>query len=325
MKKIILLIALFANLHGVEPKLWSKHIVKLTEQEKHVLLDKGTESAFTGKYTNMSEDGVYTCKLCGTPLYKSSNKFQSHCGWPSFDDAIAGSVKKIPDIDGKRTEIVCAKCGGHLGHVFTGEGYTAKNTRYCVNSLSLNFQKSAPKPIITKPIIAKAYFAGGCFWGVEHYLEKLNGVKSATSGFMGGKIANPTYRDVSTKDTGHIETVEVVYDPTKISYTNLAKSFFEIHDPTQANRQGPDMGDQYQSAVFVANDNERKIITSLLRQLKSNGFTPVTKILKTSAFYKAEEYHQDYYAKKKSTPYCHGYVKRFTKQKETLPLFKFFR
>ncbi len=318
MKTLIILIAIFSTLHSVEPKLWSKHIAKLTDEEKNVILDKGTQRAFTGKYTNMSEDGVYTCKLCGTPLYTSSNKFQSHCGWPSFDDAIKGSVKKIPDIDGKRTEIVCAKCGGHLGHVFTGEGYTAKNTRYCVNSISLNFQKSVPKPTI-----AKAYFAGGCFWGVEHYLEKLKGVKSATSGFMGGTMVNPTYRDVSTKDTGHIETVEVVYEPSKISYMNLAKAFFEIHDPTQKNRQGPDMGEQYQSAVFVTNDNERKIITSLLKQLKSNGYPPVTKILKADKFYKADEYHQNYHAKKRSTPYCHGYVKRFEKPKGLLPMFKF--
>ncbi len=320
MKTLIFLIAIFSTLHSVEPKLWSKHIAKLTDEEKNVILNKGTQRAFTGKYTNMSEDGVYTCKLCGTPLYTSSNKFQSHCGWPSFDDAIKGAVKKIPDKDGMRTEIVCAKCGGHLGHVFAGEGYTPKNTRYCVNSISLNFQKSIPKTII-----AKAYFAGGCFWGVEHYMERLNGVKKVTSGFMGGRLQNPSYIDVVSRNTGHIETVEVVYDPSKISYTNLAKAFFEIHDPTQKNRQGSDVGEQYQSAVFVSSDNERKVIHSLLNQLKSNGFTPATKIFKADKFYKAEEYHQNYYAKKKSTPYCHGYVKRFDKPKDKLPLFKSFK
>lgn len=306
MKKVGLFLAFLISLYGIELKPWSGKLNQLTEEEKRVILHKGTERAFTGKYTNMSDDGVYTCKQCGTPLYKSTDKFQSHCGWPSFDDAIAGAVKKIPDPDGSRTEIVCAKCGGHLGHVFTGEGYTAKNTRYCVNSISLDFQKATPKSTM-----AKAYFAGGCFWGVEHHLEKLSGVKEVTSGFMGGTVKNPSYYDVVEKKTGHLETVEVVYDPTKISYTQLAKAFFEIHDPTQKNGQGPDIGEQYRSAVFVSNENEKKIIFSLLEKLKANGFVPATKVFTGGTFYKAEEYHQNYYQKKGSAPYCHSYVKRF--------------
>jgi len=306
MKILILLIAIFSTLYSVEPKLWSKHIEKLTDEEKNVILNKGTQRAFTGKYTNMSEDGIYTCKLCGTPLYTSSDKFQSHCGWPSFDDAIKGAVKKIPDKDGKRTEIVCAKCGGHLGHVFTGEGYTPKNTRYCVNSISLNFQKS-----IQKPTIAKAYFSGGCFWGVEYHLEQLDGVKEVTSGFMGGTQKNPSYYDVVRKNTGHLETVEVVYDGNKISYETLAKAFFEIHDPTQTNGQGPDIGSQYLSAIFVANEEEQKNIEKLIKILEEKGLKIATKILDKSEFYKAEDYHQDYYKRKGSKPYCHVYIKRF--------------
>jgi len=306
MKKVGLFLAFLISLYSIELKPWSGKLNQLTEEEKRVILHKGTERAFTGKYTNMSDDGVYTCKQCGTPLYKSTDKFQSHCGWPSFDDAIAGAVKKIPDPDGSRTEIVCAKCGGHLGHVFTGEGYTGKNTRYCVNSISLDFQKATPKSTM-----AKAYFAGGCFWGVEHYLEKLSGIKEVTSGFMGGTLKNPSYYDVVEKKTGHLETVEVVYDPSKISYTQLAKAFFEIHDPTQKNGQGPDIGEQYHSAVFVSNESEKKIIFSLLKKLRVNGFVPATKVLSGGTFYKAEEYHQNYYQKKGSAPYCHGYVKRF--------------
>ncbi len=306
MKKLLLLVMMLACLQGVELKPWSSKIDLLTEEEKRVILHKGTEMPFVGKYTNMDEVGTYTCKLCNTPLYRSSDKFKSHCGWPSFDDAIAGAVKKIPDADGKRTEIVCAKCGGHLGHVFEGEGYTAKNTRYCVNSISLDFQKAAPKSTM-----AKAYFAGGCFWGVEHHLEKLSGVKEVTSGFMGGTVTNPSYYDVVEKKTGHLETVEVVYDASKISYTQLAKAFFEIHDPTQKDGQGPDIGEQYLSAVFVSNESEKEIILSLLEQLKNNGYKPATKILSAGPFYKAEEYHQNYYQKKGSAPYCHAYMKRF--------------
>lgn len=111
----------------------------LTEEEKRVIIDKQTEVPFSGEYDNFFKDGVYVCRRCNTLLYRSNSKFDAHCGWPSFDEAIPGSVKRIPDPDGIRTEIICNHCGGHLGHVFEGEKLTSKDTRYCVNSLSLKF------------------------------------------------------------------------------------------------------------------------------------------------------------------------------------------
>lgn len=157
----------------------------------------------------------------------------------------------------------------------------------------------------------KAYFAGGCFWGVEHLFQQKEGVISVISGYMGGPLDNPTYQDVLTGKTGHLEAVEVTYDPAQANFEELAKFFFEIHDPTQANGQGPDIGVQYSSAVFYNSDDEKDITQNLIEILKSKGYDVVTKLLPTVKFWEAEEYHQDYYVKKNQQPYCHVYQNKF--------------
>jgi peptide methionine sulfoxide reductase msrA/msrB len=270
---------------------------KLTAEEERVIVHKGTERPFSGKYNDYFEKGTYTCKRCGAELFRSSSKFKSECGWPSFDEQIKGAVKWQTDADGVRTEIICAKCGAHLGHVFLGEGYTQKNTRYCVNSISMNF--------VPEKKTEKAIFASGCFWGTEYFFKKAPGVISTTVGYTGGDVNNPTYRQVCSDKTGHAESVEVEYDPSKTSFEELAKLFFKTHDFTQLNRQGPDVGMQYRSAIFYLNQQQQEIATRLVQELTEKGYDVKTQIVPAGKFWPAEEYHQDYYEKKGGIPYCH--------------------
>jgi peptide methionine sulfoxide reductase msrA/msrB len=281
---------------------------ELTPQEEYVIIQKGTERPYSGKYENFWEKGTYVCKRCGTPLYYSEDKFDAGCGWPSFDDEIPGAVKRETDADGMRTEILCAKCGAHLGHVFLGERLTKKNTRHCVNSISMDF---IPAQAAKENKTDTAVFAGGCFWGVEYYMQKAEGVISTSVGYTGGRKDKPTYKEVCAGNTGHYEAIEVVFDPSATSYEKVAKLFFEIHDPTQWNHQGPDWGEQYRSAVFYRNADQKAIAERLIAELKAKGYRVVTEVKPASVFWKAEDYHQDYYEHKGSTPYCHGYVKRW--------------
>jgi peptide methionine sulfoxide reductase msrA/msrB len=274
---------------------------KLTPEEENVIVEKGTERPFTGKYNDFYENGLYICKRCGFPLFESKSKFKSECGWPSFDDQIPGAVLSQPDADGFRTENLCANCGAHLGHIFTGEGYTEKNVRYCINSVSMEFVHNGQR----------AVFAGGCFWGVEHLFKKTPGVISITSGYTGGKTEKPTYEEVCTGKTGHAEAVEIVFDPNKTNYEKLAKLFFEIHDFTQVNRQGPDVGLQYRSAIFHLDDQQKKTAEKLVKILKEKGYDVKTEITQAKTFWPAEQYHQDYYTKTGKKPYCHVYRKIF--------------
>ncbi len=283
----------------------------LTPEEQAVILHKATERPFTGEYDTVFAKGTYVCKQCDAPLYRSEDKFDAHCGWPSFDDEIPGAVKRIPDADGQRTEITCANCGAHLGHVFVGEGLTPKNTRYCVNSISMKFIPAVEKTELKNPTEEIAYFASGCFWGTEYHFMKAKGVISTTVGYMGGHIKNPTYREVCTGTTGHVETTEVAFDKSKTTYEDMIRLYFETHDFTQVGGQGPDIGDQYRSVIFYASEDQRKIAEKYIGILTEKGYKVATILRPAPEFWKAEDYHQEYYAKNHGTPYCHIYHKIF--------------
>lgn len=306
MKNLLLITTILVGVVVLMAQTKDNKYNKLTLEEERVIVHKGTERPFSGKYEMHFEKGTYLCKRCDTPLYMSEDKFDAHCGWPSFDDEIKGAVKRIPDPDGFRTEIVCSNCDAHLGHVFEGEGLTDKNIRHCVNSISLNFE-----PMNTENKTERALFASGCFWGTEYHLAKVDGVISTTVGYTGGHKDNPTYKEVCTGTTGHAETTEVIFDPNNVSYEELARLYFETHDPTQLNRQGPDIGTQYRSAIFYLNEEQKQTADKLIGLLEDKGLKVATEVTEASKFWEAEDYHQDYYDNKGSTPYCHIYTKRF--------------
>ncbi|MBN1170009.1 bifunctional methionine sulfoxide reductase B/A protein [Candidatus Micrarchaeota archaeon] len=270
---------------------------KLTLQEENVILYKGTEPPFSGEYNDHFEAGTYLCKRCDAPLYLSDDKFRSSCGWPSFDDAIQGAVKRIPDPDGTRTEIQCARCGAHLGHVFKGENLTQKNLRHCVNSVSLKF--------IPKSDICSIILGGGCFWCIEAVFKIVPGVLSVTPGYAGGTTENPTYEQLCTGKTGHAEVVEVKYNPNRLSLEKIAEVFFAAHDPTTLNRQGNDVGTQYRSIILYNSKEQKNVLEKLIKEIRADYEAPiVTELVPLEAFYPAEDYHKDYFEKNPQQTYC---------------------
>lgn len=272
---------------------------KLTEGEKRIILHGGTEPPFSGKYDRHFENGAYACRRCGALLFRSSDKFRSGCGWPSFDDSVPGAVRRLQDADGARTEIRCARCDAHLGHVFEGERLTGKNIRHCVNSVSLEFVPPGGGRI------SRIAFGAGCFWCTEAVFSGFRGVLSAAPGYAGGRTKNPTYEQVCSGNTGHAEVVLVEYDRNAASLEDLLGLFFRMHDPTSRDRQGNDVGTQYRSIILYTKAGDDKAIWRFMKGVRVAHAKPVvTEVRKLSCFYPADEIHRGFFHRNPGDPYC---------------------
>jgi peptide methionine sulfoxide reductase msrA/msrB len=280
----------------------AKLAARLDPESYRVTQKAGTEAPFCGNLLDNKQEGVYCCIVCGLPLFSSAHKFHSGTGWPSFyREFDPQHVTRRADhtLNMVRTEIDCARCGAHLGHVFD-DGPKPTGERHCLNSASLKFyEKGATMPPESLPVKTEvAYFAGGCFWGIEHYFDEGPGVLEAVSGYMQGHVDNPTYKQVCTNETGHAETVKVVFDPERITYRRLLEAFFKMHDPTELDRQGPDVGSQYRSGIWYASDDQKRDAEAYIKELTDKrqfgGRKIVTQVEAAKTFWPAEEYHQDY-------------------------------
>ncbi|MFM9033718.1 MAG: bifunctional methionine sulfoxide reductase B/A protein [Mycobacterium sp.] len=290
----------------------------LTPEQFRITQRGGTERAFTGEYWDHHEPGIYVDVVSGEPLFASVDKFDSGTGWPSFTKPIGDVVTKRDfHMLFPRTEVRSAGAGSHLGHVFKDGPRNRGGLRYCINSAALRF-------VHRDDLAAQGYddyvrlfeeedrmseyktaiLAGGCFWGMQDLIRRQPGVVSTRVGYTGGRNANATYRN----HPGHAEAVEIVYDPAKTDYRALLEFFFQIHDPSTKDRQGNDRGSSYRSAIFYADDEQKRVAEDTIADVDASGLWPgpvVTEVVPAAEFWEAEPEHQDYLLRIPNGYTCH--------------------
>jgi peptide methionine sulfoxide reductase msrA/msrB len=304
---------------------------KLTPEQYRVTQKAATEAPFDNAYWNNHAAGIYVDVVSGEPLFSSLDKYDSGTGWPSFTrplDPANVETRADDSLFSRRTEVRSTLADSHLGHVFN-DGPPPTGTRYCMNSAALRFvpadklvaegygayaslftatAAAATPGTAADPHREVATLAGGCFWGMEEILRQIPGVTSTRVGYTGGTTKNPTYPQVHAGDTGHAEAVEVVFDPSVISYEDVLGYFFRMHDPTTMNRQGNDVGTSYRSAIFYHSAQQRQTAEQVREKVDKSGKWPapvVTEIVAAGEFWPAEEYHQKYLVKNPGGYTCH--------------------